>query len=251
MNRFTDDFGKNRGPTFLNTIVADYEAQPPGHLDCEPLLLERDVQGAAGPGSTNSQLQLLGPVKGQVMRAASQVCLAPQPVIQPLPTSLRLDHVQILNNFIAHCLPSSWSPSQEVPLEWLLTVTSTTNDHRALAMAMSALGMGWAGHSDGQSTIIGNGLEHYVAAVGALRKDVSHSSPLQVLSTISLLTLYELYEFGSEFSRGWITHLNGAKKIIKLLGPTAISNPPYLQLFSFYRTIEVSCPSPDLGSGSC
>jgi hypothetical protein len=181
-------------------------------------------------------------VKGQVNHAASQDCSTPPPTIELLPTLLRLDHVQIFNTFILHCLPSSWSPSQEVPLEWLLTVISTPHEHRPLAMAMSALGMGWAGHINDQTTIIGNGLEHYVAAVGALRQDVSGSSVLQVLSTILLLTLYELYEFGSEFSRGWITHLNGAKKVFKLLGPSAIANAPYLQLFSFYRIIEVRCP---------
>jgi hypothetical protein len=102
-------------------------------------------------------------------------------------------------------------------------VVSMAHEPQALTLAVSALGMEWAGHIDDRTKCIENGLENYVAAVGELRKDISHTSAEQIISTVSLLILYELYEFGSEFSRGWITHLDGIKRILEALGPTAVA----------------------------
>lgn len=112
-------------------------------------------------------------------------------------------------------------------------------DIHALSLAMCALGLGWNGHIENDSDRVACGLQLYSAAVGELRKNLTSSSVLHNLSTMSLLALYELCEFGSEVSRGWITHLYGIGNIFQTLGPMAVAKSPYWEHYSFYRIIEV------------
>ncbi|KAK9777783.1 putative Zn(2)-C6 fungal-type domain-containing protein [Seiridium cardinale] len=127
-------------------------------------------------------------------------------------------YLQLLDKFINPYIPAHYT-SYEIPLQWLQSIISMTCEPRALTLAISALGLGWARHVGHRNRCIENEVENYVAAVGGLRKYISRASVEQVLSTILLLTLDELHEFGSEFSRGWVTHLNGIQEDFQNFGP--------------------------------
>ncbi|KAH8668392.1 hypothetical protein BX600DRAFT_434932 [Xylariales sp. PMI_506] len=172
-------------------------------------------------------------------RAKDAPIIGKQQIPQSLLSSHHLDNAHLLNTFITHCLPLGSSISQEVPLQWLQSVAFMTGDCNLLTLAISALGLGWAGHIADQPRCVENGLERYISAVSAMRQDISSASATQMISAISLLTLYELYEFGSELSKGWATHLNGIKSIFQVLGPFAAESDPFYRLFLFYRIIEV------------
>lgn len=163
------------------------------------------------------------------------------PSASPLPP-LRFQswsHDEILADFLTHCVPAG--ATQEVPLSWLRALMPMEKEIDALPLAMSALAVGWAGHADGEPQLIDKGLQLYSAAVRQLRADipVARTAPLQVLATTALFTLYELCEFGSESSRGWLCHMSGLASTLRLLGPEMVAAEPYLQIYSFIRTIYV------------
>lgn len=231
MNSSSSDFQHDDGQKFLNRLLGDFHPSSLHQTKEVPLLSSGPEAPMLGHLATGDNSILCGP-GGSDLSDQSII------VSDPIPL-LKIDCLQILQEFIAHCLPSTTS-GHEVPLRWLDSVTFVSHEPRALELAVLALGLGWAGHVDDHTNCIESGLENYVAAVGELRKDISQASPEQIVLTISLLTLYELYEFGSEFSRGWITHLDGMKKIFITLGPASVAKGPLIELFSFYRILEVS-----------
>ncbi|KAK9414694.1 putative Transcription factor domain-containing protein [Seiridium unicorne] len=160
-------------------------------------------------------------IEGQLSAGAYNfpVLLNPAQVTITFSTQLPdIGYLQLLDEFIDHYVPAQ-NTSYEVPLQWLQSITSMICEPRAPTLAISTHGLGWARHVDHRNRCIENGLENYVAAVGDLQKDISSTSIEQILSTISFVTLFELYDFGSEFSRGWVTHLNGIQEDFQNFGP--------------------------------
>lgn len=234
MNSSAEDFKSKRRAAFRNRFVHDFCPCPsPGARNSAFVDESQTIQG-----SSDSQLNLS---RGSSRGDTATPILSYRDVLSTLPPS-SLESQPILHMFIGHCLPPSRAASQEMPLQWLQSMDPSHNEPRALSLAISALASGWAGHVNDHPKCIEKGLKSYVAAVGELRKDISHTSAEQAISTISLLTLYELYEFGSEFSLGWMTHLKGMGRLFVALGPSAVSKTPLNQIFSFYRIIEVSTP---------
>lgn len=167
----------------------------------------------------------------------------------PLPPPLQFQswlHDEILAEFLNHCLPLG--ATQEVPLSWLRTLMPMKKEIDSLPLAMSALAIGWAGHTKGEPQLIDKGLQLYNAAVGQLRGDIQGRAPLQVLATTVIFTIYELFEFGSEQSHGWLCHVSGIAATLYMLGPEMIANEPYRQIFSFIRMIYVCQAVPFLRS---
>ncbi|KAI1076029.1 hypothetical protein F5B20DRAFT_573135 [Whalleya microplaca] len=144
---------------------------------------------------------------------------------------------QILGDFLDNCLPLS--SSQEVPLSWLRNVVSMDKEVDSLPLAMAALAVGWAGHVDSNPELIDKGLQLYNAAVIQLRVEVQDRSPLQVLATSVICTVYELFEFGSEAGCGWLCHMAGIAATLRAIGPEKIATEPYLQIYGFCRIIYV------------
>lgn len=165
----------------------------------------------------------------------------PKPrVSPPPPPPLQFQswlHDEILAEFLNHCLPLG--ATQEVPLSWLRSLMPMKKEIDALPLAMSALAIGWAGHTNGEPQLIDKGLQLYNAAVRQLRDDIQGRSPLQVLATTVIFTIYELFEFGSEQSHGWLCHVSGIAATLRLLGPSRVASEPYLQIFNFVRMIYV------------
>ncbi|RYP74000.1 hypothetical protein DL771_003311 [Monosporascus sp. 5C6A] len=144
-------------------------------------------------------------------------------------------HDEILAEFLDNCLPLG--ATQEVPLSWLRSLMPMEKEIDALPLAMSALAIGWAGHADGEPQLIAKGLQLYNAAVRQLRDDIQGHSQLQVLATTVIFTVYELFEFGSGSSHGWLCHVSGIAATLHILGPDMVANEPYLQIYSFVRMI--------------
>jgi hypothetical protein len=144
----------------------------------------------------------------------------------------------ILSQYLEICLPRS--ATQEAPLAWMGSLVSIKKDVDALPLAMSALAFGWAGHVNSQPQLVDKGLQLYNAAIQQLRNDLNTCSPLQIFATTAIFVAFELCEFGSKDNPGWQTHMQGIAALLQLLGPEMVSTDPFLQIYSFCRSIFVS-----------
>jgi hypothetical protein len=144
----------------------------------------------------------------------------------------------ILSQFLETCLPPE--ATQEAPLGWVASLVPMKKDVDALPLAMSALAFGWAGHVNAQPQLVDKALQLYNAAIQQLRHDLTTCSPLQMLAATALFVIFELCEFGSKFNPGWQTHMQGISAVLLSLGPEKVSEPPYVQIYSFCRVIFVS-----------
>jgi hypothetical protein len=212
-------------------------ASVPGpHATCKRIALTSPANVLPTGKETGGSLSL-GPLgRGPLFKARR---------VPHLPPSLRFQswsHDEILADFIANCLPTS--ASYEVPLMWIRTLVSTEKEINALPLAMSALAVGWAGHTGNEPQLVSKGLQLYTTALGQLKHELAARSQLQVLATTAIFTLYELFEFGPANSRGWLYHVSALSGTLRNLGPDAVSREPYLQIFSFCRTIYVCRPPP-------
>lgn len=175
-------------------------------------------------------------------------------------------HDELVSAFLDSCLPSS--ASQHVPLAWLRSLLPMHKDVDALPLAISAVAFGWAGrvlnHGGGGGDLVAKSLQLYNAAVHQLRTTTTAPEgrqmtmktttaggvvwlPLQqVLATTAVLVLYELYEFGSESSPGWLCHVAGMAVTLRELGPEMVAFNPYRDIFSFCRMLFVSNCSPSI-----
>ncbi|RYP35737.1 hypothetical protein DL767_003682 [Monosporascus sp. MG133] len=237
----------SKGPaTFLNRSTADYELSRRRSnlrfrnrfVDDFEWMSQHDGELVATSEPTCSVFRIC---KSRKMLPNQGITTArspkPEGIFAPLPP-LRFQswsHDEILAEFLDNCLPLG--ATQEVPLSWLRSLVSMEKEIDALPLAMSALAIGWAGHADGEPQLIDKGLQLYNAAVRQLRVDIQGHSPLQVLATTVIFTVYELFEFGSESSHGWLCHVSGIAATLRILGPEMVANEPYLQIYSFVRMV--------------
>ncbi len=231
----------------MNRSTADYEVScrkshvrfPDRFVDDFEWRCQHDRQLAPGSATVNSTFRICKNRKMLPDATPKARNSKGIPKVSPLPP-LRFQswsHDEILAEFLNHCLPLA--ATQEVPLSWLRGLIPMEKEIDALPLAMSALAIGWAGHTDSEPQLIDKGLQLYNAAVRQLRDDVQGHAPLQVLATTVICTMYELFEFGSEYSHGWLCHMSGIAATLRLLGPEMLAHEPYLQIFSFIRMIYV------------
>ena len=247
----------SRGPaTFLNRSATDFDPSPrKDSIGLEislarPLVIKNQCDTRFCPEATFRHAHSVSRISDSrklLPQAASKArCLKRArsiPNIPPLPLHFQSwSHAEILADFLSHSLPTE--ATQEVPLSWLRALMPMDKEVDALPLAMSALAIGWAGHADGEPRLVDKGLQLYNAAVCQLRTDIQSHAPLQVLATTAIFTLYELFEFGSESSHGWLCHMSGIASNLRLLGPEMVAGEPYLQIYSFIRMIYVRLPTP-------
>ena len=132
------------------------------------------------------------------------------------------------------------SDTQEAPLAWLGEIKRWERDIDALALAMSALALGWAAHVENQQQLSSKSLQMYDAALRQLRKDFTNYSPLQSLVVTTVFVVFELCQFGSKGNPGWLTHMKGIAAFLQELGPEKVSSDPYLKVYCFCRVVFVS-----------
>ncbi|KAL1963382.1 hypothetical protein VTN77DRAFT_8398 [Rasamsonia byssochlamydoides] len=149
-------------------------------------------------------------------------------------------HDQALASFVTYCLPAR--ASEEVPLSWLSSLARIPKKTRALPLAASTLCYGWIGHVENRPDIVDDGLRLYSRTLEDLQEVLRQNEPAlqpEILPTMQLLVLYELFEFGTESGAGWLTHSAGIETALRLRGPEMHVEGLDLQMFQFYRTIGI------------
>ncbi|CRG88345.1 putative protein AN5342 [Talaromyces islandicus] len=145
---------------------------------------------------------------------------------------------QILASFVTFCLPTQ--TSEEVPLAWLSSLAREPKKSRALLLSSASLGYGWMGHVENRLDMSNNGRKFYSHALGRLRSTLSQ--PVlgsDLLPTILMLLLYEMFEYGTQSSAGWISHAEGIETVLQLRGPHPFTDSLEFQMFHFYRTVGI------------
>lgn len=114
-----------------------------------------------------------------------------------------------------------------------------------LSLALDALTSGWYGHIDNVPELSLRGRHKYGQALTGLRHALgkigsNEAWDLQLLVTIELLALYDLYEYGHRSMKGWLAHLEGAENILKARPDLVTNVAAYRKIFLSHRLIAVS-----------
>ncbi|KAH8694104.1 hypothetical protein BGW36DRAFT_384377 [Talaromyces proteolyticus] len=147
---------------------------------------------------------------------------------------------QLLSSFVTFCLPKQ--TSEDVPLAWLSSLAKESRKSDILLLATASLGFGWMGHMENRPDVLKNGLIFYGRALEHLRAILSRRQPKlspDLLPTIMMLLLYEIFEFGTQSSVGWISHTSGIETVLQLRGPHSFNDGLDFQMFHFYRTVGI------------
>ncbi|QKX57516.1 uncharacterized protein TRUGW13939_04630 [Talaromyces rugulosus] len=145
---------------------------------------------------------------------------------------------QILASFVTFCLPTQ--TSEEVPLAWLSSLAREPKKSRALLLSSASLGYGWMGHVENRVDVSNNGRRFYSQALGRLRSTLSQPALISdLLPTILMLLLYEIFEYGTQSSAGWISHTEGIETVLRLRGSHPFTDSLEFQMFHFYRTVGI------------
>lgn len=141
-------------------------------------------------------------------------------------------------------LPRPHNAAGDVPLDWMKSVFSWECSD-LLRSTLSALTSGWHAHLDGRQDLSARSRHAYGRALGHLRRALTRigqnsNQDLQILASIELLALYELFEYGAANNQGWITHLTGAENILQIRYHEVETTTIFRQIFQWHRMVAVS-----------
>lgn len=110
------------------------------------------------------------------------------------------------------------------PPNWTSVLLEMPKDEPALDLAFSALSISRVGRSNQDVRLVKESTKIYGRALKYLQKalnDSSRSQSEEVLAACSLLGLYEVFEGGDAMNKsvGWVSHAQGAARLIELRGP--------------------------------
>lgn len=111
------------------------------------------------------------------------------------------------------------------PPDWTSILLEMPQDEPALDLAFSALSVSRVGRSNQDLRLVKESTKVYGRALKDLQRALADSSRMQseeVLAACSLLSLYEIFEGGDAMSKsvGWVSHAQGAARLIELRGPS-------------------------------
>ncbi|KAJ9649909.1 hypothetical protein H2198_010766 [Neophaeococcomyces mojaviensis] len=111
------------------------------------------------------------------------------------------------------------------PPNWTSILLELPHDEPALELAFSALSISRVGRSNHDIRLVKESTKVYGRALKDLQRaltDKSRTQTEEVLAACSLLGLYEVFESGDTFNKsvGWISHAQGAARLIELRGPS-------------------------------
>lgn len=119
------------------------------------------------------------------------------------------------------------------------------NPGSQLENALSAMTWGWCGHAEERHDLVTLGRSAYGKALRSLRRGISNqrrssTEDLELLISIELLALYELYEFGPAYNSAWAVHMKGAEIILQQQQRNG-TNPSriYQEIFMSHYTFVV------------
>lgn len=112
------------------------------------------------------------------------------------------------------------------PPNWTSILLELIQDEPALDLAFSALSISRVGRSNDDSRLVKESSKIYGRALKDLQRallDPSRMRSEEVLAACSLLGLYEVFEGGDTLSKsvGWVSHAQGAARLIELRGPAS------------------------------
>lgn len=111
------------------------------------------------------------------------------------------------------------------PPNWTSVLLEMSQDEPALDLAFSALSISRVGRSNQDVRLVKESTKIYGRALKDLQRALADSSRMrseEVLAACSLLGLYEIFEGGDAMNKsvGWISHAQGAARLIELRGPS-------------------------------
>lgn len=111
------------------------------------------------------------------------------------------------------------------PPNWTSILLEMSQDEPALDQAFSALSVSRVGRSKQDVRLVKESTKIYGRALKDLQKALADPSRMhseEVLAACSLLGLYEIFEGGdaTDKSVGWVSHAQGAARLIQLRGPS-------------------------------
>ena len=111
------------------------------------------------------------------------------------------------------------------PPNWTSVLLEMQKDEPALDLAFSALSISRVGRSNQDVRLVKESTKIYGRALKDLQKalaDLSRSQSEEVLAACSLLGLYEVFEGGDAMNKsvGWVSHAQGAARLIEMRGPS-------------------------------
>jgi len=111
------------------------------------------------------------------------------------------------------------------PPNWTSVLLELSQDEPALDLAFSALSISRVGRSNQDIRLVKESTKVYGKALKDLQRALTDSSRAQseeVLAACALLGLYEIFEGGDALNKsvGWISHAQGAARLIELRGPS-------------------------------
>ena len=111
------------------------------------------------------------------------------------------------------------------PPNWTSVLLEMSQDEPALDLAFSALSVSRVGRSNQDIRLVKESTKIYGRALKDLQRALDDPSRMQseeVLAACSLLGLYEIFEGGDATNKsvGWVSHAQGAARLIELRGPS-------------------------------
>lgn len=111
------------------------------------------------------------------------------------------------------------------PPNWTTILLEMSQNEPALEYAFSALSVSRVGRSNRDYRLVKESTKIYGRALKDLQRALADSSRMrteEVLAACSLLGLYEVFEGGDALSKsvGWVSHAQGAARLLELRGPS-------------------------------
>lgn len=146
-----------------------------------------------------------------------------QAILTPRVSTKPTEHAYYISWFWSAFAPtehSASSPSRNS--RWMCEILRLTSPLPALEAALSAVSLTRFGRTFGDESVLRQGHESYSKSVVLLRQALPGAASVaneQVLATVCVLSLYEMFECTTDNFDGLILHMNAAVKLLELGGP--------------------------------
>ena len=128
------------------------------------------------------------------------------------------------------------------PAAWLRHLPELATLTEALELSILAVCTAKFGRSDNDPMLVDNSQRFYVQGLSELQKALWDSTLMrkdETLAACMVLSLYEAIECPAKTRYGWMSHVKGCAKLIRLRGPEAHASALGHELFLSFRFREV------------
>ena len=172
-------------------------------------------------------------------------------IIQTLPPHLvyrqqLLSGFLICNRLIADSTMRPYDSKEDRSATWLRHLPELATRSEALELSILAVCTANLGRLNNDPMLVDNSLRFYVQGLSELQKALWDSTQMhkdETLAVCMVLSLYEGIECPAKTRFGWMSHVKGCAKLIRLRGPEAHASNLGHELFLAFRFREVRLTS--------